>query len=421
MSEPDGAGTSDAGKDDAGRDDGWTTPAGWGGPSQPPPSASSGAPGHGRPLYGRPQDDRPQYGAPAYGAPAYGTPQYPPPGQPQYGPQYGQQYGAPGYPPPPGTWGSRPPELKPGVVPLRPLGLGEVLDGAVGVLRRYPRPTLGIAAIIAVITVLLETLVTATALRPFLELDPDALATGSTEAIEGAIGGAVAAGVLTISLAVLSGAVLTGALTSVVGKAVLGQPLSLGEAWAGVRPVLLRLVGLSLLVGLIAGGTLVVGTVVGVLLFALGTGGAVLGVLVVLASVTAAVWLYFRLALAPCALVLERTGVVDSLRRSGVLVKGDWWRVFGILVLVLLIGSFVTLTLQVPFEVLGAGSLGGVVDAERDVLTFRALALSGIGSVVTTTLVSPFTAGARALLYVDRRMRAEGLDVALAAAATARP
>ena len=40
-----------------------------------------------------------------------------------------------------------------------------------------------------------------------------------------------------------------------------------------------------------------------------------------------------------------------------------------------------------------------------------------VGSGLATFLVSPFTSGARALLYVDRRMRAEGLDLTLQAAA----
>ncbi len=375
MSTPDGAGPSD----------GWAAPAGWGGPADPAPGPS------GQAAYGQPTPPPQAYGqAPVYGGGPYGG------------------------------WAPRPSESKPGVVPLRPLGLGEVLDGAVGVLRRYPRPALGIAAIVAVVSVLIQTVITATALRPFLQLDSQSLQTGGTAAIEGAIGGALAGGAVAIMLAVLTSAVLTGALTLVVGKAVLGEPMSLSQTWTSVRPVLLKLIGVSLLVLAIVGGVLLAGTVVGALLIALGAAGAVLGVLVFLATAAACVYVYVRLALAPCALVLERSGVRASLTRSGVLVKGDWWRVFGILLLVLVIGSFVSLTLQLPFEALGAGSLGGIVDAERDVLTARSLALSAVGSIVTATLITPFTAGARALLYVDRRMRAEGLDVALAAAASAR-
>lgn len=379
MSEPDGTTTPD----------GWTTPAGWGGPapSSPPPS-------YGQPAYGQP---------PAYGQ----SPPAPDSGQVAYGQQ-------------PGAWAPRPPELKPGVVPLRPLGLGEVLDGAVGVIRRYPRPALGLAAIIAIVSVLVQTLVNATALRPLLELDPVAASDTSSEAFTDALGGAFAGLGATALLGLLSGAVLSGAITAVVGKAVLGQSMSLGEAWAAVRPVLLKLIGLSLLTGVIVAGIVAAGTLLSAVLFAVGSFAIVLGVLLVIATFAAALYAYVRLSLAPCALVLEKTGVTTALKRSAVLVKRDWWRVFGILLLVLMIGGFIGTTLQLPFEVLGAGSFGGILDPERDVLSARSLVLSGIGSIITTTLVSPFTAGARALLYVDRRMRAEGLDVALAAAATSR-
>ena len=43
-----------------------------------------------------------------------------------------------------------------------------------------------------------------------------------------------------------------------------------------------------------------------------------------------------------------------------------------------------------------------------------------VGSLLATTLATPVLAGAIALLYVDRRIRREGLDVTLAAAARQR-
>lgn len=356
---------------------GWTAPEGWGPPSPPPPA---------------------------------------PPGSPAQGPAYDRQpYGEPpaGY----STYGYRA-EPKPGVVPLRPLGLGELLDGAVGVLRRYPRPTLGMSAAVAVAATLVNVALLLTAFRPFVDVDAAAgLETGSTEALEEALGGAAFGGLLTAGLTLLSTAVLTGILTAVVGKAVLGQPLDLAGAWAQVRPALLRLIGVALLLALLAGGLAVLGVVLGVLLIVLGGApAALIGVPLLLAGLAAAVYVYFRLSLAPCALVLERLGIRDSLRRSWLLVKGDWWRVFGISLLTLVVALFVSLVIQVPFELLGYGSVGELTGG-GDALSARTLVLSSLGGIVAATLVDPFTAGVRALLYVDRRMRAEGLDVALTAAA----
>jgi len=306
------------------------------------------------------------------------------------------------------------------VVPLRPLGLGEVLDGAVGVIRRYPRPALGLSAIVAVVTTLLNIVLLVTAFGPILEFDPSSFDDGDTAALEGALGGAFAGGALSIVLTLLAGAVLTGAITAVVGKAVLGAPLSFGEVWAQVRPLLLKLVGLAVLVLVIVYGVLLLGIAVAVGLFAIG--GAVLGLVaipVVLVAAALAVHLYIRFALAPCVLVLEGTSIRTSLRRSGVLVKGDWWRVLGILLLTFVIGTFVSQIVQLPFAVLGAGSPGGLVDPDAGAFGTRELVASAIGGGLASTIIAPFTAGVRALLYVDRRMRAEGLDVALAAAAAA--
>ena len=360
---------------------GWTTPEGWGPPTPTPPPATPG------------------YGQPGYGQPGYGQP----------------APGAPGFGPPPAQWR---PDVKPGVVPLRPLGLGELLDGAVGVLRRYPRPTLGLSAVVAVVSTLANVLLLLTAFRPFFDVDSAAaIESGNSDALEAAIGGAAVGGLLTFVLALLAGAVLTGILTAVVGRAVLGQPLSLGEAWAQVRPLLLKLVGVAFVVsGVAALPVLATVLVAGVSVAAGGAALLALGIPLVLGGFAAAAYLYVRLSLAPCAMVLEKVGIGTSLRRSSVLVKGDWWRVFGITLLTVVVAQFVAVVIQVPFELVGYGSPGDLFSG-ADALSTRALVASSIGSIISATLVTPFTSGVLALLYVDRRMRAEGLDVALAAAA----
>lgn len=42
------------------------------------------------------------------------------------------------------------------MVPLRPLGLGEILDGAVSYIRAHPAVTLGLSAIVITITQLIQ-------------------------------------------------------------------------------------------------------------------------------------------------------------------------------------------------------------------------------------------------------------------------
>ena len=66
--------------------------------------------------------------------------------------------------------------------------------------------------------------------------------------------------------------------------------------------------------------------------------------------------------------------------------------------------------LQLPF-IVGALVVG---DAGS---TFVAVVLSVLGGVIARTLIAPFSAAILALLYIDLRMRREGLDVTLQRAA----
>ncbi len=122
---------------------GGSQPAGWG----EPPRYGQYAPGYDPSAPQAP--GQPQYGTPPAGQ--YGQTQY---GQTQYGQtQYGQQ--APGGSLP----GYRPAADKPGIVPLRPLTLGELYDGAFGAVRHNPAVALGLTAIVMIVAVIIGTLV----------------------------------------------------------------------------------------------------------------------------------------------------------------------------------------------------------------------------------------------------------------------
>jgi hypothetical protein len=62
--------------------------------------------------------------------------------------------------------------------------------------------------------------------------------------------------------------------------------------------------------------------------------------------------------------------------------------------------------------------LGTIVSGRADNLSFVTLLVNAIGAFVAGTVSRPFQGGVTALLYIDRRMRAEGLDMALHAAST---
>jgi hypothetical protein len=172
----------------------------------------------------------------------------------------------------------------------------------------------------------------------------------------------------------------------VVGKAVLGRPIGFREAVRELGPRLPALLGVTVVYTLLV----VVGS-----LFCLLPG----------------IWLYALFGLASPALVLEQGSVGQALRRSRQLVQGSWWRVFGVLLLTGLCAAVIGLVIQIPFN-LSLG-IGGTM-SQLGHVSLGAQLLSGAGQVISQTLVAPFVASATALLYIDQRMRREGMDIQLA-------
>ena len=116
------------------------------------------------------------------------------------------------------------------------------------------------------------------------------------------------------------------------------------------------------------------------------------------------------------ALVLERCGVGTAFTRSRVLVTGAWWRTFGILVLAAVISWVISWIISLPFGLLGAASNGFSAEPTA-ALSAGSMVLSTIGAIIASTITLPFSSAVNVLIYVDRRMRAEGMDIELQRAA----
>nr|WP_079032033.1 hypothetical protein [Streptomyces specialis] len=205
-------------------------------------------------------------------------------------------------------------------------------------------------------------------------------------------------------------------LTIVVSRAVLGRDVTVGEAWADSRSRLARLLGLVLLVPLISILALAVPLVLAALTDQVG-----LVIIAAIGGTVLATWLWVRFSLAAPALMLERQGVIAALRRSVKLVRGSWWRVFGVQILVLTLLTVVGGIIEIPTSVLAGVVAGNGADSffqgSATDLTWTYLAVAGIGSVISSTITLPIGAGVVALLYIDQRIRREALDLELARAA----
>jgi len=203
----------------------------------------------------------------------------------------------------------------------------------------------------------------------------------------------------------------------VVGRSVLGDRITAGEAWRIARPRLPALLLATLLTGLA-----LIGPWAGLaaMLILLGVAGAPGGLLVaigflgVIAAVVLDVWFWTMLSMSAAAVVLERQGPAQALGRSWRLVRKSFWRVFGILLLAGIIVLVASSVLRLPFTVISAAfSSGSAPLAEAIKPSVASLVIGAVGSIVAGAITQPISAGVTVLLYVDLRMRREGLDLAL--------
>ncbi|MER6530943.1 proline-rich domain-containing protein [Streptomyces sp. NPDC001508] len=402
------------------------------GPAQPvdQPGAEPQDPGA---QWSKEQPPPGQWSAPT-GTPAPGQAPPPPPPGPGWGGGQGVHggyggYGGGGYGGPGGYgawgagWGGPPPAAKPGVIPLRPLGVGEILDGAVSTMRTYWRTVLGISLTIAVITEIVVILFQGLVLNDTASTDALNDPSATLSEVSRAMGEAMLGSVAVLLISSIGTIIATALLTTVTSRAVLGRAVTTGEAWRDARPQVPRLFGLVFLLPLIAAGILLCGALPGIIVVAAGAGGgagAALLVLGLLGAAVVVVWLMVRYSLASPALMLERQSILKSMGRSAKLVRGSWWRVFGIQLLASIIANIVASIIVIPFALIAAAVSGdgfsGFLEGTGD-LGWAFLIISGIGSVIGSTITFPINAGVSVLLYIDQRIRREALDLELARAA----
>ncbi|NXY99735.1 glycerophosphoryl diester phosphodiesterase membrane domain-containing protein, partial [Streptomyces sp. BR123] len=320
---------------------------------------------------------------------------------------YGGQYGYPGAP---GPWG-KPPAAKPGTIPLRPLDMGEILDGAVATMRGQWRSVLSVSLVVATIVQVVDLLLKKYALADLPTPDPEA----GPAAVLDAMGASLLSSSASLFVQFIGGILATALLTMIFSRAVLGRSSTVAEAWHDARPRLPHLVGLTLLLGI--GAAVLVAVLLLPAVLARSIGLALLGVLVAFPLL---IWLAIKFSLASPALMLEKSSIPTALRRSSKLVRGSWWRIFGITALTALITGFVSAVIIYPMLFLGAALSGsgfsGFADGTLlDDWTF--LVILGVASVIAQTITLPMQSGVTVLLYVDQRIRREALDLELARAA----
>jgi len=422
----------------------WKSPAG----APTPPPAPYGPPAPATP---------PPPAAPAYGQPAappppseYGQPTAPPPPPVGYGqptappPPPGGSYVLPGaYPPPPapvfgagfapGTpaalqAGWTPPP-KPGLIPLRPLGFGTLLGASFQVMRRNPKPTLGVALLFnGAIILLLGVIVGFVAYTLFGRIQSSTIE-DNPEIVAGAVGGGLIAALIPVALSIVVSAIIQGIVSLEVARATLGDRLKFSGLWKLAKGRIGALIGWS---ALLIAGVLVIMLILALLITAVAVGAGdsgpglavFLGVITVLGGIVLSFWISTKLCLVPSVLMLERLPLFASVARSWSLTRGYFWKTLGITLLVNVIVQTASQVISVPLSLIStfAGSLINVNGEEETAIVVGAItvALSGVVSIVIGAVASVLASSVLTLIYIDIRFRKEGLDLELSRYAEAR-
>ena len=171
-----------------------------------------------------------------------------------------------------------------------------------------------------------------------------------------------------------------GAVAFAVGQQYVTGRITIGQCYMRVRWRILSMTLLSLILA------------VSILL------GAALAVLIVPAIVMFAALVYWSMAVP--AIIVQGYKPVDALKRSFGLVRGSWWRVFGITVVIMLVVLGLAIVITIPFAI--ASWL-----AAPDGPTVVSNTVQLLGDLTVAAAVLPVAAVASTLLYYDLRVRKE--------------
>ncbi|MEU1972470.1 glycerophosphoryl diester phosphodiesterase membrane domain-containing protein [Microbacterium sp. NPDC019599] len=315
------------------------------------------------------------------------------------------------------------PASRPGIIPLHPLTFGTILGRSFAALRQNPRVLLGFALCVQSLAyVVMIVALGGIAWASFSRLGTLQPGTDDYQAIlAGSIAITAVAGIVLGIAAMALSVIVQGVVVAEVAHAAVAEKLTLRALWQQIKPVAWRLIGYSLL--LIA--VMIVGfAVVGVAIFGLGVSAppaaVAVAVLAFLAAIPLVLWISVKLVAVPSAIILERARIGDAIARSWRLTRGRFWSTLGILVLLNLIFSGIAQVVSLPFSFVSAGLTTVIAPTgDPNVSSLIALVISALLTQAVVLLIqavaSVVQATAAALIYIDCRMRHEGLDLDLLA------
>ncbi len=277
---------------------------------------------------------------------------------------------------------------------LQPMGFTDILDTIFSLYRNHFRLIFGICLVYFVLMLGLN-LLSGISIFFFSNSGPWSIVIGIP--------------VITSWLTLLISLVSIGVLLFAGAQAYLGRQIAIGTAFRQITRRFWSYLGSTLLYVLIVGLLMV--TCIGI---------------------PFAIYFGTRWGFYAQAVLIEETSATNALRRSSELVKGTWWRVFGILFAIFLLAFMIQTILQ--FSLLFGFGVTQAISGEGGVLkmlerlfipeltTWDGLVTyiiqSFINSVVTSVMLPVGIIGST-LLYFDQRIRKEGFDIEMRVTDTA--
>ncbi|MDH5133749.1 MULTISPECIES: glycerophosphoryl diester phosphodiesterase membrane domain-containing protein [unclassified Microbacterium] len=323
------------------------------------------------------------------------------------------------------TWTPAP---RKGIIPLHPLTFGMLLGKAFAALRHNPKVLFGFAVVIQLIVVVATAGVMGLVLfSTFSRLETVSPSSPDFEAVfAGTIAINLIAGLVVGLASVAFTAIMQGVVAAEVGYATVGVKATLRMLWRRMAPAFWRLAGFaSLSVLALFGGLAIVAAVIAALIAGgLGATPEMIGIVVLvvvllaLAAIPLTVWLSTKLLLVPSILVLERARFREAFVRSWRLTRGRFWVAFGVTFLISLIMGLAMQVVSIPTAMFSS-FLGTVIaptgSSEPSAVIAYVFALLAPQVLLlilqAITIVVQSTGGV--LVYLDCRMRYEGLDQTL--------
>lgn len=315
------------------------------------------------------------------------------------------------------------PATRPGIVPLRPLGFGTILGRSFTALRHNPKVLLGFALGVQAVSLLAVTgVLVAAGIASFSRL---ASLQPGTDDFDTVMAGSIALvgvlGVVVTLAATALGTIVQGIVVVEVSRAVVAEKLSVRLLWRRVRPVAWRLIGFGLLVTLALGVTVAI--VFGIFLAlsaTAGLGGFLIALLLSLGLIPLWLWLGTKLMLVPAVISIERAPIGAAIGRSWRLMRGRFWVGLGVTVIVNASFGALAQVVSVPFSLVSTGFTTVLTPTgDVDVATVIAFLIGGVVTQLVVFVLQCVSlvvlATASSLVYVDARMRHEGLDLDLLA------